>query len=74
MTPASYTDHFNVAAPDVAHGARLAALRLNCPDLSVVGACLSAGRIEAKTHMGRLVVPPDSICGATIVFEAAETR
>lgn len=74
MTPASYADHFDVMAPDIDKGARLAALRLICPDLSVVEASLSAGRIEPKTHMGRLVVPPSVAYGAAIIFEAATTR
>lgn len=74
MTPASYADHFDVMAPDIDKGARLAALRLICPDLSVVEASLSAGRIEAKTHMGRLIVPPRVAHGAAIIFEAAATR
>jgi len=74
MTPASYSDHFDLTAPDISRGARLAALRLTCTDLSVVEANLSAGRIEAKTHMGRLIVPAVSVHGATIIFEAAETR
>jgi catechol 2,3-dioxygenase-like lactoylglutathione lyase family enzyme len=74
MTPASYADHFNVEAPSIDKSARLAALRLICPDLSIVESSLSAGRIEAKTHMGRLIVPPGVAHGAAIVFEAAETR
>lgn len=74
MTSASYSDHFDITAPDVGHGARLAALRLTCPDLSLVEASLSAGRIEAKTHMGRLIVPPSVAHGAAIIFEAAQTR
>ncbi|ARQ01668.1 VOC family protein [Pseudorhodoplanes sinuspersici] len=74
MTPASYTDHFDLAAPDVARGARLGALRLTCPDLSVVEACLSAGRVEAKHHMGRLIVPPSLAHGAAMIFEAATAR
>jgi hypothetical protein len=74
MTPASYADHFDVAAPDIDQGARLAALRLICPDLSIVEASLSSGRIEAIAHMGRLIVPPSVAHGAAIIFEAAETR
>jgi len=74
MTPAAFTDHFDVAAPDISTSARLAALRLTCPDLSVVEASLSAGRIPAKHHMGRLIVPADAARGATIVFEAAPMR
>ena len=74
MTPAAFADHFNVAAPTIDKDARLAALRLNCPDLSVVEASLSSGRIEAKTHMGHLIVPPGVAHGAAIIFEAATTR
>lgn len=74
MTPTSYSDHFNLAAPDIHGGARLAALRLSCPDLSLVEASLSAGRIEAKTHLGRLIVSPNIAHGATVIFEAAQIR
>ena len=74
MTPTSYADHFDVMAPNIDKGARLAALRLICPDLSVVEASLSSGRIEAITHMGRLIVPPSVAHGAAIIFEAEETR
>jgi catechol 2,3-dioxygenase-like lactoylglutathione lyase family enzyme len=70
MTPAAFADHFGVAAPTLAEGARLAALRLVAPDLQAVDSCLAAGRIAARRHMGRIVVPADAAFGATLVFEA----
>lgn len=72
MTPATFEDRFGVATPDLSGGARLAALRLACPDLSKAETSLAAGGIEAGRHRGRLVVPPDAAFGATLVFEAAQ--
>lgn len=74
MTPASFDDHFGIAAPTVADGARLAALRLVCSDLSIAEASLSAGKIGFGRHMGRIVIPPETALGAIIVFEAAASR
>jgi hypothetical protein len=72
MTPARFEDQFGVAAPDRSGGARLAALRLACPDLSQAETSFFAGGIEARRHKGRLVVPPDAAFGATLVFEAPQ--
>jgi hypothetical protein len=71
MAPRAYADHFGIAAPDVAEGGRLAALRLVSSDLTATDASLSAGGLSPIRHMGRLVVPSDQALGAALVFEAA---
>jgi hypothetical protein len=72
MTPAAFEDDFGVTAPDRSGAARLAALRLACPDLSTAENSLAAGGIEVRRHRGRLVVPPNAAFGATLVFEAMQ--
>jgi hypothetical protein len=71
MAPTAYADHFGIAAPEVAEGGRLAALRLVSSDLTATDTSLSAGGLSPIQHMGRLVVPPDQALGAALVFEAA---
>jgi hypothetical protein len=71
MDPAAFAQHFGVAAPDVSHGARLAALRLAVRELSAAQKCLQAGGVPASLHMGRVVVGPQPAMGATLVFERA---
>jgi hypothetical protein len=69
MTPAAYASHFGGTPPDVAQGARLAALRLAVGDVAAVAALLAQAGIAADDRMGRIVVGPDAALGAAIVFE-----
>ncbi|MEA2987990.1 MAG: hypothetical protein QOG83_701 [Alphaproteobacteria bacterium] len=71
MDPAAFRSHFGVAPPDIATGARLAAVRLTVRDRDALGAVLAAAGIEAVSHMGSIVVGPQTAMGATLVFEAA---
>jgi hypothetical protein len=71
VTPAAYSDLFGIAAPDVTLSARLAALRLNAPDLGTVETSLSSGGVSPMRHMDRLIVPPEQALGAALVFETA---
>ncbi len=71
MDPAAFTTHFGVAAPDVADGARLAALRLTVRDMNAAQAALRGSNVTVQSHMNRLIVAPQSAFGATIVFETA---
>jgi hypothetical protein len=71
MDPAAFASHFGTPAPDIAGGARLAAIRLAVSDLAQVGAILGKAGIAAAERMGRLVVPPTAAMGATLAFEAA---
>jgi catechol 2,3-dioxygenase-like lactoylglutathione lyase family enzyme len=69
MDPAAFRIHFGTAPPDIANGARLAALRFGVRDFGAAVAALKAGSIEASVRMGRIVVPPAIGMGATLVFE-----
>jgi hypothetical protein len=69
MDPAAFSIHFGTAPPDIANGARLAALRFGVRDFGAAVAALKAGSIEASVRMGRIVVPPTIGMGATLVFE-----
>jgi len=71
MEPALYADHFGVPAPDVARGARLAALIIAVRDRQHVAALLEQAKIPAVNRMDRIVVGPQQVMGATIVFEPA---
>jgi len=68
MTPAAYTSHFGVAPPDIGQGARLAALVVAVPDAGKVAARLDQAKIAAVSRMGRVIVGPDIVMGAAIIF------
>jgi catechol 2,3-dioxygenase-like lactoylglutathione lyase family enzyme len=70
MDAAAFRSHFGVAPPDIAAGARLAALRLVVPDRDALIATLNAGAVPHILHMGHVVVAPPDAIGATLVFEA----
>jgi hypothetical protein len=66
----AFRDQFGVAPRVKGEGMTLNAMRFAVPNLSIVEAYLKTGGIEARRHVGRLVVPPDSAVGATLIFEA----
>jgi Glyoxalase-like domain len=72
MEPSAYERHFGVAPPDLAHGARLAALIFSVRDRAHAAALLAQAKIAADTRMGRIVVAPEHAMGATLVFEQHE--
>lgn len=72
MDPSAYRDHFGAPPPDIALGARLAALRLATSDLTKVRKALFEGRLPVREERGRLVVGPEQALGAALVFEAAD--
>ena len=71
MDPLAYRHHFGAPPPDVAQGARIAALRVTTADMAKVRAALLDGRLPLREERGRLIVGPEQALGATIVFEAA---
>jgi catechol 2,3-dioxygenase-like lactoylglutathione lyase family enzyme len=71
MTPAAFHAHFAVTPPDLARGARLAALRFAVADFTAAVNALKAGGIDAQVRMGRIIVGPDVGMGATLVFAPA---
>jgi len=71
MTPAAFEQHFGLAPPSLAHGARLAALILAVRDGLRLAATLESAKVAARTRMGRVVVGPSDAMGAAIVFAQA---
>jgi hypothetical protein len=69
MEPSAYERHFGAAPPDLARGARLAALIFAVRDRAQVVALLAQAKIPAVERMGRIVVGPQDAMGATLVFE-----
>jgi catechol 2,3-dioxygenase-like lactoylglutathione lyase family enzyme len=69
MEPSAYERHFGVAPPDLARGARLAALIFAVRDRAHVAALLAQVKVAAATRMERIVVGPQDAMGATLVFE-----
>jgi len=68
MDPAACRGHFGVPAPDIATGARLAALRFTVRAPDALVAALAAGAAPHILHMGHVVVGPQHAMGATLVF------
>ncbi len=70
VTPAAFRARFGCEPPDVASGARFAALRLHVRDRAALTASLGTGGIEFANHAERAIVAPSAARGATLVFEA----
>jgi len=68
MEPSIYARQLGVPAPDVAGGARLAALVVTVRDVAAVAAMFENAKIAAQTWMGRVVVGPQTAMGAAIAF------
>jgi Glyoxalase-like domain len=71
MEPASFTRRFGVTPPQIALGARLAALRFKTADMAATRPALQAGKVGFAEQAEQLVVGPDVAFGATLVFEGA---
>ena len=71
MDGAAFRSHFGVPPPDLAGGARLAAIRFTVRDSDALVATLKAGAVPHILHMGHVVVPPQAAMGATLVFATA---
>jgi hypothetical protein len=67
--PAAFRIQFGIEPPKVVCGARIAALRIAVGDLAQATRILQASKVEAKMRMGRIIVPPLTAMGATLVFE-----
>src|SRR5690348_10302044 len=68
MEPSAYEHHFGVAPPDLARGARLAALILAVRDRAHIAALSEQAKVPAAERMSRIVVGPQDAMGATLVF------
>jgi catechol 2,3-dioxygenase-like lactoylglutathione lyase family enzyme len=69
--PSAYERHFGVPPPELARGARFAALIFSVRDRAHVAALLAQAKIAVATRMERIVVAPEHAMGATLVFEQA---
>jgi hypothetical protein len=70
MDAAAFRSHFGVPAPDIAAGARLAAVRIAVRERNALIATLEAGAVPHILHMGHVIVAPQAAMGATLVFAA----
>jgi catechol 2,3-dioxygenase-like lactoylglutathione lyase family enzyme len=68
MDAAAFRSHFGVWAPDIAGGARLAAIGFVVRERNALMAALEAGAVPHVLHMGHVVVAPEAAMGATLVF------
>ncbi len=70
MDAAAFGSHFGIPPPDIAAGARLAALRFAVRERDALIAALHAGAVPHILHMGHVVVAPQAAMGAALVFAA----
>ena len=68
MDPAAFRLHYAVDPPDVSRGMRLAAIRFAVGDFAAARAALGA---HASERLDKLIVGPNAVHGATLVFEPA---
>jgi hypothetical protein len=71
MEPVSFCDQFGILPAVEGEGMTLNALRFEVADIARVEALHRQSGIASQRHVGRLVVPPDVACGATLIFETA---
>src|SRR6202171_1121995 len=71
MEPVSFRDQFGILPAVEGEGMTLNALRFEVADIARVEALHRQSGIASQRHMGRLVVPPDVACGATLIFQTA---
>src|SRR3954454_17186567 len=72
MTPAAYTTLAGTEPPDLAQGARLAAMCFAVRDTVATLSALKASGVEFAECGGNIVVPPHAAHGATLIFEAGK--
>jgi hypothetical protein len=71
MTPAVFVQRFGVVAPDVSHGARLAALRFFVADASLLSGIPGEAGIAGLSAGNAAVIGHEDAMGAVLVFEPA---
>ena len=69
MDAAGFHRQFGTESPNIARGARLAALRFCVRDRAALGAALKAGGIAARADASKTIVGPEIALGATLVFD-----
>ncbi len=70
MEPAAFHDQFGATPKPAGEGATLKGLRLSVPDIEAAERVLKANGVTCHRYSGRVVVPPQSAFGATLIFEA----
>jgi catechol 2,3-dioxygenase-like lactoylglutathione lyase family enzyme len=68
-TPAAFTQRFGVKAPDVTHGARLAALRFVAADASLLQGVPELAGMGGLYAGNATAIEPQDAMGAVLVFE-----
>lgn len=71
VTPAGFVQRFGASAPDVSHGARLAAMRIAVRDASLMQAVPEEAGISGIYAGNATVVGPTDAMGAVLIFEQA---
>lgn len=71
LAPAAFTGRYGVRAPDVAGGARLAALRFTAADAALMQGAPDQAGLAGLYAGNATVVGPDDAMGAVLVFEPA---
>ena len=72
MEEVGFRDQFGVS-PDVnGEGMTLNGLRFEVTDIAQAEGLHRQNGIASQRHVGRLVVPPEVACGATLIFETAK--
>jgi hypothetical protein len=72
MEQIAFRDEFGVSLEVDVEGMTLNGLRFEVADIAQVEALHRRNGIVSQRHVGRLVVPPDVACGATLIFETAK--
>jgi hypothetical protein len=71
MEQVAFRDQFGVSLAVEGEGMTLDALRFELADIAWAEALHRQNGIASQRHVGRLVVPPEVACGATLIFETA---
>ena len=74
VTPVAFVQRFGVPAPEVSHGARLAALRFALGDASQMEAVPEEAGIAGLYAGNATVIGPEDAMGAVLVFEQAAKK
>jgi catechol 2,3-dioxygenase-like lactoylglutathione lyase family enzyme len=69
MTPAAFVHRFGVSAPDVSHGARLAAIRFSVTDAGLLTNVSAEAGITGLYAENSTVIGREDAMGAVLVFE-----
>jgi len=69
MDSTAYRRQFAVKPPNLADGARLAAIRLSLRNKAALISALGKGGIAPVEHLGNVIIPSDIGHGATLIFE-----